>query len=127
MTIPLVVMQPQRHSSDCTVAALAMAVGASYEDALLAFKEPDVLRSGAWLTQVQRAAKRLGVDLKRKRQWDPEKDEGIAQVRHRRGNHHCVVIREGLVFDTDFTVWLPPDYLKARRGTWGTLLLRADD
>lgn len=127
MRLPLVVMQHQRHQADCTVAALAMYLGTAYEDVLLAFQDPTILRGGAWLAQVQRAAARLGVELKRKRIWDPEQDEGVAQVRRRRGPHHVVVIREGLAFDTDLTVWLPADYLVERRALWGSLLVRADE
>lgn len=121
---PLLVMQPQRHQSDCTVACLAMYLSVPYEHALLAMGDPAVLRGGAWTVQMQRAADRLGAPLQKVRAgaWDVEHHDGIAQVILRGRLNHVVVAREGLVFDTDLCVWEPADYLAARRGTWGWLL-----
>jgi hypothetical protein len=125
---PLVSMVPQRHAADCAVSCLSMLLGISYEDALLAFggDVPNILRRGVWLTQIQKAAHKLGTPLKLKRKWDIEDDEGIVHVRFRSGNNHVVVLRAGLFFDTMFDVWEPSDYLKAHKATTGPLLIQID-
>lgn len=122
-------MVPQRHPADCGPAALAMYLGVSYEDVLLAIGSDvtDLLRRGMWFTELTRAAAKFGVTLKRKVQWDADVDEGIAQIRFRSGPHHVVLLRAGLFFDTDFTVWEPSDLLKEKRGRPGSLLMRVDD
>ena len=40
---------------------------------------------------------------------------------------HVVVLREGLLFDTDLTVWRVDDYISAKRAKTGALLIRKDD
>jgi ABC-type bacteriocin/lantibiotic exporter with double-glycine peptidase domain len=126
---PIVSMTPQRHRADCGCACLAMLLGISYEDALLALggEAPKILRDGIWLTELQRGALRLGVPLKVKRRWDVEADEGIAQIRTRADAHHVVVLRAGLFFDTDFSIWYPDDYLRAKKAKTGPLLVRGDE
>jgi hypothetical protein len=127
---PLVSMIPQRHIADCGCATLAMLLGISYEDALLALggEAPKILRGGVWLTQLQRAAAKLGSPLKIKRRWDAEFDEGIVQIRFKSGTgYHVVLLRAGLFFDTQFEVWHPDDYLRQRRAVTGPLLVREDE
>jgi hypothetical protein len=106
-----------------------MLLGISYEDALLALggEAPKILRGGVWLTELQRGALRLGVPLKVKRRWDVESDEGIAQIRYKAGSYHVVVLRAGLFFDTNFDVWEPTDYLRAKKAQTGPLLVRVDE
>ena len=129
MNLPLVSMIPQRHIGDCGVAALAMLLGVTYEDALLALgsEVPSVLRRGVWFTELQRAAARLGVTLVQKRTYDLELAEGILQIIYKPKVEHVVVLREGLFFDTDFTVWKPDEFLKAKRAKAGALLVREDE
>lgn len=126
MSQPLVSMIPQRHEADCGVPILAMFLGISYEDALLAIGQdaPKVLRSGLWTKEMQRASAKLGVPLKIKRTWDVEDADGIAQIRLAGKFNHYLLVRAGLLFNTDFNVWEPDDYLKARRATFGVLLVR---
>jgi ABC-type bacteriocin/lantibiotic exporter with double-glycine peptidase domain len=126
---PLVEMIPQRHEADCGVTVLAMFLGISYEDALLAVGQdaPQVLRAGLWLKELQRASAKLGVPLKVKRRWDAEDADGIAQIRLPGRFNHFVLARGGLVFNTNFSVWEWDDYLKARRATPGVLLVREDE
>jgi len=128
MIQPLVSMIPQRHIGDCGVAALAMLLGVTYEDALLSLgsEVPTVLRRGVWFTELQRAAARLGVTLKQKRRYDLELDEGILQIIYKPKVEHVVVLREGLLFDTDFSVWRPEDFLRRKRAKAGALLVRED-
>lgn len=122
-------MIPQRHIADCGCATLAMLLGISYEDALLALggEAPRVLRGGVWLTQLQRAAAKLGSPLKIKRRWNIDEDEGIAQIRFKSGAYHVVVLRAGLFFDTSCEVWHPDDYLKARKAITGPLLILVNE
>jgi hypothetical protein len=125
---PLVSMVPQRHVADCTSAVLAMFLRITYEEALLVITKeaPDVLRKGAWFTELQRAAKGMGVPLTLKRRWNPDFDDGIAHVKFTKGGNHVVLLRAGLFFDTDFNVYHPHEYLKAKRATAGGLLVRAE-
>jgi hypothetical protein len=126
---PLVSMIPQRHVADCSVSCLAMFLGITYEDALLAYggDVPNILRGGVWLSQIQRAAAKLGTPLKITRRWDVEEDEGIVHVRFKSGYGHVLVLRSGLFFNTMFDVWEPSDYLKANRATVGPLLMLTED
>jgi hypothetical protein len=118
-------MVEQRHPADCCAAALAMLLGVSYEEALVATShvEPGVLVAGMYLNQVQRAAKFLGVKLRRTRKYDLETDTGILNVMDDDEFDHVVVLRYGLFFNTDLTVWEPDVYLRTRKARPGTLLV----
>lgn len=121
---PLIRIVAQRHEGDCTAAALSMLLSVSYEEALLALDDPSVLSCGAWLTQIVTAAAHFGVQLRQRNRWNADQHEGIARVRRGRHRHaHVVVVRAGLVFNTDHTVWRPVDYLAAERATFGALLI----
>lgn len=102
-----------------------MLLAVSYEEALLSLDDPSVLASGAWLTQIVRAAEKFGVRLKQRNRWTPERHEGIARVHSKRQDAHVVLIRRGLVFNTDHTVWEPEDYLVAECAKFGALLVEA--
>lgn len=104
-----------------------MFLGISYEEALLALsrESPELIRKGVWFTELQRAAKGMGVPLKIKRRWDANFDDGIVHVKFKWGNH-VVLLRAGLFFDTNFEVWQPSEYLKARKAKTGSLLVRED-
>ncbi len=124
---PLINLIPQRHIADCGVTCLAMFLGVTYEDALLAFDDGSrVIRSGVWFPDLRRAAAKLGIPTRVKRAPDIELDEGILKVEFRRGETHVVVLREGILFDTDFSVWRPEDYCAAKRAKLGALLIRED-
>jgi hypothetical protein len=121
MPSPLLTMIAQRHEGDCVAAALSMLISVSYEEALLALDDPAVLSSGAWLTQIVRAADKFGVTLKQRNRWKPETHEGIARVRTK-SHAHAVVVRRGLVFNTDHKIWVPDEYLSHYRAKFGALL-----
>lgn len=125
---PIVSMVPQRHPSDCGVSVLSMFLQVSYEEALLAISKdaPRVLRTGMWFTEVRRAAKRLGVPLRLKRRWNALTDEGILYVKNRRGPNHLILLRERLLWDTNFEVWRLDDYRKASGATFGALLVKGE-
>lgn len=128
MIQPLVSMVPQRHMADCASAVTAMFLRISYEEALLALSKesPELIRKGVWFTELQRAAKAMGVPLKLKRRWDANIDDGIAHVRFKWGGNHVVLIRAGIAWDTNFEAFYPEDYLKARKAKFGSLLVRED-
>ncbi len=126
---PLVSLIPQRHCGDCGVATLAMFLGVSYEDALLALggEVPEVHRRGVFFPELVRAAAKLGSLTRVKRRPDLDWDEGILSVGFRDGSQHVVVLREGVFFDTDLTAWKAEDYCVAKRATTGALLMRVDE
>lgn len=125
---PLVSMVPQRHRADCTAAVMSMFLGMSYEEVLLALarESPGLLKKGAWFTELVRASKHLGVPFKIKRRWSTDFDDGIVHVKFHNRTNHVVLLRAGLYFDTNFEIWHPADYLKARRAKTGSLLVRED-
>ena len=96
----------QRHTNDCSVACLAMLLGKSYEDALMAFNY-NVMREGATIRQVKAAALYLGTKLVwSRRLGDLDTETGILCVRSLRWGHdHLVVLKDGMIVDTDATVW----------------------
>jgi hypothetical protein len=91
---------------DCAVACLAMLFGLAYEDVLIAFTH-HVITEGATIRQVKAAARRL----QRKLVWsrklgDLDADMGVLAVRSDRWHtDHLVVLKEGLIIDTDATIW----------------------
>lgn len=96
----------QRHRMDCSVACLAMLFGLPYEDVLVAFAH-HVIKQGATIRQTQAAAK----FLQRKLVWsrklgDLETDTGVLVVSSAQWRHdHMVVLKDGLIIDTDATIW----------------------
>lgn len=103
---PFLCVVPQRHKTDCSIACLAMLLGVSYEEALLAMAQPRVLKRGVMMRQVLTAAKRLGRPLRFQRKIDLDTDTGILGVRSPQWpNEHLVVLKDGLIFDTDCTIW----------------------
>lgn len=124
---PLVSIVAQRHPGDCGVASLAMFLGVSYEEALIALggEAPTVLRSGVWWSELKRAAAHFGVAMTVKRKWTLA-DDGLLQVRYKKG-YHVVLLRRGLVFDTDYRVWDFATFSAAPpRAPFGPLLVRED-
>lgn len=125
--LPVVILCPSHTRYDCAVAALAMYVGCAYAEAALAYGDARILRTGAWRTQIVAAAERLGVALVSRKTWDADHADGIAQVRLPRSReNHVALIRAGLLWDGDLTVWEPDEYVRARGGTWGWLLTRRE-
>ena len=100
-----------REMADCAIVALAMYLGHSYEDVLRAVTVSDRHQGkrGLWSRTIVRIAARLGHQLKRKHAIDWESDYGILRL-----PDHAVVLRNGLVFETDGTVWDVDAYLAHR-------------
>lgn len=108
MAAPILHVIVQRESADCGVAALAMYLGVGYEDVLRAVTMADRNqgKKGLWTRTMQRVAARLGHTLKLRKVMDMESDYGILRL-----PAHVVVLRNGLVFDTNGTVWDAEAYL----------------
>lgn len=123
---PIIQVIVQRHESDCGAAVLAMICGVSYEEALLAIGRsvPDVLTTGVFPKDIQAAAKELGYKLRRRTAIDWEDDTGALNVSFAGGGpEHVVVLRAGLIIDTDGTLWAAHDYLRAKRARARVLLI----
>ena len=124
MDAPILKVIPQRHVADCGGACLAMLCGVSYENALVAVaqEQPNVCVTGVYLRELRTAAKRLGYALKAKRRFDLETDTGILNLSSRKWKlEHLVLLREGLVIETDGTLWDAELYLKQHRAKLGSL------
>jgi ABC-type bacteriocin/lantibiotic exporter with double-glycine peptidase domain len=126
MDAPILQVITQRHAMDCSVACLAMLLGVCYENALVAIApdNPDVCVKGAWDKQITRAARRLGYRLRVKRRVDLENDTGILNVFSKRWKHaHLVVLKNGLIFDTDACVYDADVFMSAHKAKAGSLLV----
>lgn len=113
----------QRHKMDCAVATLSMLLGHSYEEVLLAFRH-NVIKQGASIRQVQMAARRLKSRLRwSRRAVDLEHDTGIIIVSGSKWKtDHLVLLKEGLIIDTDATIWEPDVFLSAYNVTVSSIL-----
>jgi hypothetical protein len=87
-----------------------MLLNVSYEQSLLAFRKHEQIV----VRDVRTAARRLGVRLHILRKFDLDTDTGILGVRSPKWDYeHLVVLKDGLVFDTDATVWDADVFLAA--------------
>ncbi len=110
---PFLQIIPQRHGSDCSVACLAMLLGTSYEEALMAFRH-NVIVQGATTRQILRAASRLGKPMRWARKVDLENDTGLLALESKKWpRQHLVVLKDELIFDSDASVWDADVYLHA--------------
>lgn len=101
---------------DCAICCLAMILDCSYEDVLAVAvdqtTDAGVHFKGLWVSQIIKIAKALGVTLHRRRKWDLETGCGIVGLCNMRTNEgHVVVLKNGMIFDVDGTVWEAGTYL----------------
>ena len=131
--VPIVrfVGQREGHLGDCSIAALAMCVGVSYSEALVAIAAvvPRVLTHGATLVDLQRAATAFGAVLIARRRFDLndlEEQSGILRAEFPPGEHnHAVYFKRGLIFDgRSEAVWDADVYLRVHKATVSTMLVR---
>lgn len=102
---PFLQVIPQRHPMDCAVACLAMYLGKSYEEVLMAFRH-NVMAQGASMRQIQMAARKLGCPLRWSRKVDLEQGSGIVSFSSLKWKaDHVVVLKSELIIDTDAFVW----------------------
>lgn len=121
----------QRASGDCGVAALATALHLPYEDvyATVAQLEPKRRgRAGLHAYQIAAAAQALGHAFRIRRQWDPERHDGvlgIVRIDAPRKTGHWVALIDGIVLDPNGEVATYEDYFV---GTgWKPTCLITDD
>jgi hypothetical protein len=128
--IPVVKLQVQRAPGDCAICALSMLLGVPYEDVLaVAVKTTGGARvhhAGMLTRDIKQTAKKLGFALSLHRAFDLEHDEGVLSMV---GSEHChaVLLKAGLVFDGDGTVWEPETYLAAMGYRPLSLLVRIEE
>lgn len=127
------VAQREEHLGDCTIAAFAMCLGLSYSEALvtIAAVVPRVLGQGASWGELKRAAKRRGVVLIEKKEFDlDDVDEecGILGVQFpgAEGMQHAVYFLRGLIFDgRTESIWDADVYVRVQKVRALTMLVRA--
>lgn len=118
MSFPFVQVVPQQEHADCGIAALAMLLNKRYLDvysAAVTKRFPKPHDSGMYTRQLQQLARRFGVSLVLRRSWDLENDCGLLTVERTEKKpdefvQHLVLLKFGLIFDTDLTVWEPESY-----------------
>lgn len=117
---PYVRLVSQRAKGDCGLAALAMYFGLSYEEVFCAAhcrkRDRDVRETGMYTKDFLRIAKRLGRVLLLRRKVDLDEDTGILTIERTEPQEECflqhvVLLRFGLIFDTDGMIWEPQDYM----------------
>lgn len=95
-----------------------MILGKSYEETLMAF-DYNVMREGATTRQVKTAARYLGFKLIWSRKLgDLDTETGIICVRSPKWpSDHLVILKDGMIVDTDATVWDQDVYMAAYEAT----------
>lgn len=102
-------IESRRRSNDCAIWCLSVYLGIPYERVYAAVAQRIKTRGDDGLTtaQIKRVAQVLGVRLRVQGNPDLSDDYGILLL-----DDHVVVLRNGLVFDTDATVWDVDVWLK---------------
>lgn len=111
--IPVAIKPIVQTGNDCAIAALAMFTGRPYAEVaeVAVGVAPRAFVRGMWCSEIQRAAKRLGITLKQARRFNLEEDSGVLCVDHPDGAH-AVVLFHGLIINSaDGQVWEPEAYL----------------
>ena len=115
MGAPIMRIESRRQSNDCAAWALATYLGVPYEDVWTQVLKLDRSkgRNGLHTKTILRIADSLGRPLAKVRPASITEDSyGVITVTHP-SNGHAAVVRNGLVFDTDATVWDLPTWLEA--------------
>ena len=101
----------QREHSDCGLACISMYLGSSYEDVLRVVSTLDRHKGkrGLWSNTIKRVAASLGHTLKVRRRIEWDDDYGILRL-----PDHAVILRNGLIIETNGTVWEADTYLRNR-------------
>ncbi len=93
---------------DCGVSSLAMICGVSYADALeaLSITTHKPARKGLFLSQLQRAAKHLGVTLVKRRVTPLKRGaRGVLDIRSEQFRHFVVLEHDYIVDPDGGSVW----------------------
>lgn len=118
MSFPFVNITLQQGKGDCVIAALAMLLNRPYLDVFAAavpYRIPH--HTGMMSDAILATAETLGAPLVLRRAWDLDSDCGllvIEKVKRTRKDfpQHVVLLKWGLLFDSDGTVWEPDDYFR---------------
>lgn len=108
MDAPILKIELQHTAMDCAIAVLAMLLGSAYVEVLMiaAHVAPKVLTDGMSTREIRAIAKRMGFSAKRQRHIDLLNDTGALTVENDKWPaDHLVVLREGLIVETDGTLW----------------------
>jgi hypothetical protein len=129
--MPVVQLQVQRAPGDCGICALSMLLGLPYEDVLGAAVKTTggsrVHHNGMMTRDMRRTAKKLGIHLALRRSVDLEQDEGVLSLQSDEHGGHAVLLKAGLIFDGDGTVWEPESYFASTGYRVLSLLVRTED
>lgn len=115
MGAPIMRIEARRQSNDCAAWALATYLGVPYEAVWGHVVKLDRSkgRYGLHTKTILRIAEALGRPLLKVGPSGINEDSyGVLMVSHPK-NGHAAVVRNGLVFDTDSTVWDLPSWLEA--------------
>lgn len=125
MDSPILKIELQRTPMDCGIAVLAMLLGHSYEEVLMAAGAcaPTLLTTGMYWKQLRTVAKKLGFTSKLTSKIDLEEDAGALNISSERWhNDHLVVLKQGLIVDTDGSLWDVDVFMSAYAATPGRLM-----
>ncbi len=127
---PVVQIQVQRAPGDCAICALSMYLGTSYENVLGAAvsttKRSRIHHVGMFTREMKRTAAKLGIPLTLRRGFDVDTDEGVLAVADG-DKQHAVLLKAGLIFDGDGTVWEPETFMAHYHYKPVSLLVRDED
>ena len=127
---PVVQIQVQRAPGDCSICALSMYLGRPYEDVLGAAvrttQRSRIHHVGMFTREMKRTAAKLGIVLTLRRGFDLDADEGVLAVTDG-DKQHAVLLKAGLIFDGDGTVWEPEVFLAHYHYRPISLLVRDED
>lgn len=113
--LPYVELVIQQGFADCGIASLAMLTGRPYADVLtsaVTTQKAAPHKGGMKTKQIIATAARLGLKMALRRTFDIEQDCGLLSVERitpkvNQWMQHMVLLKWGLVFDTDGKVWEP--------------------
>lgn len=98
-----------REDGDCAIAAVATYLNQTYEDVLRVVSEVDKKnkgKKGLFPAQLKKVCAGFGVNLKKRTGVNLQEDYGLLWM-----PGHIAVIRNGLLFDADGSIWDVEDYL----------------
>lgn len=99
-----------REEDDCAIAAIATYLNQTYEDVLRVVSEVDKKnkgKKGLFPAQLRKVCAHFGVNVKKSRGLHILDEYGLLWM-----PGHVAVIRNGLLFDADGSIWDVEDYLK---------------
>lgn len=115
--------------NDCTVAAIALATGETYEEVLAAAIgiQPKVLVRGLFITETRKTLTKLGWLSKVRKKFDIERDTGILMLEETKsGERHSVYLWAGRIVEPSMgrrALWLGPDAYLAHEKSFAVSLI----